>query len=729
MTQTSAAALRFRPLARGCVLLFSSVMIAASGVKGAETLVEPVDASNAPRGVNIALRANGGRLDLANPAAEEKFNQNLNDGYSSEWRARGKQVPQDLVFSFAGNGTAMVDRVVLDLRTRDIAANSGRAPRQIEIAVSSKSPTDGFKTVATGELQKKAARQLITFEPSPARHLRVRFKSTYGDAVQIAEVEAYEAEGHPSVREGWQLNIAAAGNGGAVVRFNEPSKDAAWLLDGQSRGWHTDRPARSAELVFAFRGDREALVGRVSIEPRSNHPADTMARSGKVFISNQTPLEGFEEVGAFEIEKDTREVSVPVDRPAKFVKIAITANRGGKFTSLGEVRIIEGQSPDRRSIMLAPEMPAAVTNTASLEGEPEAEPNHPADLAGLLILESPLRGEIKPLGDEDFYTLEVGQPKFPDLSIELRGRPYIRTSLTLHQGDRKLAEFDPTNAAGESTIIKFPVSAGNYGIRVFEPPTSLLLVYDASSSMTASMTNLRVAVDSYVENLRPSVLVNLIRFDSKYEVVLPEFTSDQAKLKEAVAKKFAVGKGTAFYDAVNQGCVLLKGVSGNRAMIVMTDGADSSSKTNYPGFWQLVGEHKVRLYTVGFGNEMDLLDDDIGSTPRRMMNHIALATHGRGFMTESAEELKNLYEAIGNEIRRASEYSLLAFWGDEPPSVQAQARAAEAARKKAAMAKARRLLIFILIALAVVAVLTTVFFIVRKARARRTATLPNKLKL
>lgn len=662
------------------VLLITSLALAWNAATA--NLVEIVNSTNRPQGVNIALRANGGRFELANPPVEEKFNLSINDGYSTEWRAKAHKFPQDLVLAFAGGGTALVDRVVVDTLTKDNAAKTEGCPKAIELSVSLTSPTAGFTNVASAELLRKAGRQMITFEPVPARYLRLRFKSSFGQPVQIAELEVYEAAGQPTVRGDRPLNIAAAGNGGSVVRFDEPSSDAAWLLDGTSRGWHTDSATRKAELVLAFRDDREALIERITIDPQSNHPGNTRARSGKIFLSNKTPLEGFEAAGEFQIEKDGREVSVPVGRSARFVKLVITDNQGGKNTSLGEVRIIEGTAEGYRSILSGAAGGNAATNASAFEGDSEVEPNSTADTAGLLFMESPLRGRIKPLGDEDFYTLEIDKPKFPEVSIELRGRPYIRTSLTLYQEDRPIAHFDPTNAAGDSAIIKFPVVTGAYGIRVFEPPTSLLVVYDASSSMQDSMTNLRVAVEAYVENLRPSVLVNLIRFDSKHVVVLPEFTSDQAQLKEAIGRNFAVGKGTALFDAVETGCTLLDKVPGNRAMIVMTDGADSSSKTNYPGFWKLVEAHKVRLYTVGFGDEMDLLSDKQGTTPRRMMDHIALATHGRSFMTESAEELKNLYEAIGDEIRQASEYSLLAFWGEEPPKSEAQV-SAMAARKKA----------------------------------------------
>ncbi len=693
--------------------LLAAQLSLASASLGAATPAEIVSPTNAPRGVNIALRANGGKLELASPTAEEKFNANLNDGYSTEWRARAKQLPQDIVLSFSRGGTTVLDRVVIDTLTKDIAEKPDHAPREVELAVSLDSATTGFRPVASAVLERRAGRQMITFDPAQARYLRARFKSTYGQAVQFAEIEAYEAAGHPSVRQGRSLNIAAAGNGGAVVRFTDTSSDAAWLLDGQSRGWHTDAAVRGTEVVFAFRGDSEALIERIAIDPRSQHPAATMARRGKIFLSRKSPLEGFEEAGEFQIEKDAGEASVIINRPARFVKLALTDHPAGKSISLGEVRILEGEAEGYRPILTAPAQQAA-TNAPVFAGEPEFEPNNSPDQAGVLSFSAPLRGQIKPLGDEDCFTFQIDQPKFPEVSLEVRGHPYVRTSLTLQRDGQEVAQFDPTNAAGASAIIKFPVTSGTYGLRVFEPPTSLLLVYDASSSMRESMTNLRVAVDAYVEQLRPSVLVNLIRFDRTNEVLLTNFTSDQASLKEAVSRHFAVGTGTAFFDAVDKGCSLLNNVHGNRAMIVMTDGADSASKSNYPSFWRLVEAHKIRLYTVGFGGEMDLLADKLGTTPRRMMEHVALATHGRSFMTESAEELKNLYEAIGDEIRQVSDYSLLAFWGEEPPKPEAYAKGGGSS----VAALLRRHWPGALILLAVVALVIGLIYVLRGRRSR-----------
>lgn len=699
--------------------LFIAQGVLAADADPAPGLVEMVTMANEPRHLNLLLRANGGKIVLVNPPVDARFTNNLNDGYSTDWRSRSKQLPQDIVFAFAGGRTAKVDRVVVNTQTQENVDKPERVSGEFEIAVSLVSSNAGFTNVALGELAKKAGRQMISFEPSAARFLRVRFRPTQVEPVQIAEIEAYEPDGKPSILKGQPVNIAAAGNGGAVVRFSDPTGDAAWLIDGTERGWHTDGGLKQTDLTFAFRGDQVAYVNRIVLERPSQHPPGTAAQYGKVYVSRKSPIEGFEEAGSLLADKDGRELSAEINRHARFVKIALTNNQGGSI-SLGEVKIYEGVTNGYKSVMDRADPAGADTTPAELTSDTEVEPNNSVEWANKLFIDARLRGQIRPLGDEDYFAIEIEKPKFSEVSIELRGRPYIRTSLTLSQEGKTIAQHDPTNAAGERATIKFPVSTGTYDIRVYEPPTSMLIVYDASSSMRNSMHDLRVAVDAYVDQLRPSVLVNFIRFDSKNEVLLPEFTSDQAKLKNIIGQKFNIGSGTAFYDAVNAGFELMTNVTGNRAMIVMTDGGDSASKTNYTQFWKLVEKHKIRLYTVGFGQEMDLLNDRVGSTPRRMMAHIALASNGRGFASDDSSELRNLYEAIGEETRQVSDYSLLAFWGDKPPSAQTVSSALKG-KKGSGRGHSARNFFLGLLAFLLLALIIGIYLATRSSRSRKRA--------
>jgi Mg-chelatase subunit ChlD len=176
------------------------------------------------------------------------------------------------------------------------------------------------------------------------------------------------------------------------------------------------------------------------------------------------------------------------------------------------------------------------------------------------------------------------------LTLELLGRPNIRTSLTLLDAvGKSLKRFDPGAVPAQQRTFSWTVEPGEYGVHVTEPPISMVLIWDTSGSMEGSTEDLRRAVETYLDQVRPSERLNLIRFSfQETEVLLPEFTSDRERLRAATSGKFFVDDATPFYDVVAKGIELLEGVEGSRAIVVMTDGADSSSHLDHPGFWRLL---------------------------------------------------------------------------------------------------------------------------------------------
>jgi hypothetical protein len=166
-------------------------------------------------------------------------------------------------------------------------------------------------------------------------------------------------------------------------------------------------------------------------------------------------------------------------------------------------------------------------------------------------------------------------------------------------------------------------------------------------------------VETYLDQVRPSERLQLIRFSrQEIEVLLPEFTSDREQLKAATAGKFFADGGTPFYDAVAKGIELLEGAGGNRAIVVMTDGADTASRLSHPGFWRLLQDKRIRLYTIGLGGELREYQPRIASGGERVLNHAAMATNGRFFFAQTANELQGLYQRIANELRTLSTYYL-----------------------------------------------------------------------
>jgi Mg-chelatase subunit ChlD len=360
------------------------------------------------------------------------------------------------------------------------------------------------------------------------------------------------------------------------------------------------------------------------------------------------------------------------------VKVRILRNFGGSTTSLGKVKIFEGSAPGYESILVASAAAVATSTTAAQQVDEtgvavETESNNTAAEANTLELGRRTKGTINPLGEYDHFKLSIPGSSPSVLTLELLGRPNIRTSLALLDAvGTRTKQFDPGQTPAQRALFSWMVNPGDHVVQVTEPPISLVLIWDTSGSMDkTSVENLRLAVEAYLDQVRPTERLNLIRFSNdkegnEVEVLLPEFTSDRERLKAAAQGKFYSNGGTPFYDAVAKGIELLGGVRGNRAIVVMTDGADTTSRLPHSGFWKVLEEKRIRLYTIGLGTELQTYVPEIGTGGGRVLTHIAAATNGRFFFARTAEELKGFYQQIADELRTTSTYYLKATLSQGP---------------------------------------------------------------
>jgi len=462
-------------------------------------------------------------------------------------------------------------------------------------------------------------------------------------------------------------NLALPVLGGAIVRFSSGTRPDL-LNDGgvETGGWQSREAALPQDIVLGFAGDQVALVDRIVLNPKAGDPK-TWVRTFAVSVSTDTPVDGFEEVGQFTLAQSPEDQAFKVGRRARFIRIRLLSNAGGRATSLGEIKVMEGESPDYQSVLARSSV--SLPGTGPAPSPPpideagvssESEPNNDRSQANALPLGRRMKGSIDPLGELDHYRLALPGPAPVVVTFEVLGRPYIRTSLSLLDGGGKvLKQFDPGRVAGREATFSWLLPPGEHLARVTEPPASIVLIWDTSGSMGQHNANqLRLAVESYIDQVQPSERLNLIRFSSNVEVLLPGFTNDQARLKAATAGKFTSDGATKLYDAIARALALLDGVGGNKAIVVMTDGQDLGSRLPYPEFWNLLEEKRVRLYTIGLGEQLQKFLPTIATSPARMMGYIAMATNGRFFFARTGEELTGLYQQIAAELRQISTYYL-----------------------------------------------------------------------
>ena len=131
-------------------------------------------------------------------------------------------------------------------------------------------------------------------------------------------------------------------------------------------------------------------------------------------------------------------------------------------------------------------------------------------------------------------------------------------------------------------------------------PVSLGIALDTSGSMDGEkMAAARDALDRFLyQLLDPSDEVFLYRFDSNPELI-DGWTTDRRRISDELARIQPRG-GTALYDTVAEAVPLAQsGKHRKKALVIISDGNDTASRTDVPALKQLIHETEVLVYAIG----------------------------------------------------------------------------------------------------------------------------------
>jgi Ca-activated chloride channel family protein len=110
-----------------------------------------------------------------------------------------------------------------------------------------------------------------------------------------------------------------------------------------------------------------------------------------------------------------------------------------------------------------------------------------------------------------------------------------------------------------------------------DKPFSVVLMLDTSGSTRFRVEDMQDAAIAFVNQLRADDRVMVVSFDDQIRV-LSDFTGDRYRLRDAI-RRTHTGEGTKLYDAmdlvINQE---LSRISGRKAIVLFTDGVDTTSR-------------------------------------------------------------------------------------------------------------------------------------------------------
>lgn len=193
-------------------------------------------------------------------------------------------------------------------------------------------------------------------------------------------------------------------------------------------------------------------------------------------------------------------------------------------------------------------------------------------------------------------------------------------------------------------------------------PLHLGVIVDTSGSMASSLAEAERAANGFLDAiLTPKDTAFAVTFSDHVELVMPP-TDDAEALRGALTELRPVG-WTRLYDAVVTGLYYFRGIRGRRALVVLTDGEDTSSRYDFDATLEFARRSGVTIYTIGLAGGQQGVD-------RRKLAALAAETGGRTFVISNADELQAVYGEIERELR--SQY-LLAYSppaGGEPGTFQ-----------------------------------------------------------
>ena len=219
-----------------------------------------------------------------------------------------------------------------------------------------------------------------------------------------------------------------------------------------------------------------------------------------------------------------------------------------------------------------------------------------------------------------------------------------------------------------------------------EKPFSVFLVLDTSPSTKFRLEEIQDAAITFVNQLRSDDKVMVVSFNNDIKI-LSDLTTDRMKLQRAILKAHT-DNGTRLYDTLdmlmNQ---YMNRVPGRKAIVLFTDGVDTTSRyADYRSTALDAEELDALIYPVRYDTSMDVaggpqIPQDVwaqilggifggqrrrggGGWPRgddyglaqEYLRQLARSTGGRLYEAETTQNMSYAFANVAEELRR--QYSL-----------------------------------------------------------------------
>jgi len=206
-----------------------------------------------------------------------------------------------------------------------------------------------------------------------------------------------------------------------------------------------------------------------------------------------------------------------------------------------------------------------------------------------------------------------------------------------------------------------------------DKPFTVVLLIDVSPSTAYRIEEIQRAATAFVDQLKDQDSVMVIEFDSRVHV-LTEPTHDRQQIYKAI-RKTGFGDGTSLYEAVRFAIrKRLDGIEGRKAIVLFTDGVDTTSRrATYDTTLDDAEESDSLIFPIYYNTLFDVQGGPMSSpfppmtfpqsgqretaaayaVGKKYLEDLANYTGGRVFRPEATPGgLTAAFEGIAEELRR-----------------------------------------------------------------------------
>jgi Ca-activated chloride channel homolog len=194
-------------------------------------------------------------------------------------------------------------------------------------------------------------------------------------------------------------------------------------------------------------------------------------------------------------------------------------------------------------------------------------------------------------------------------------------------------------------------------------PTHIAIVLDVSGSVRTEWGTIKSTTARFLENLRPDDAFSLITFASDIRLKM-DWGNKTDRLDTVLTSVYCKGN-TKLWDALwvvsND---VFKGVTGKKAIIIMSDGMDNESEVTFEEALKAAVRSEAAIYVVSKTEAvLRALETNYDNVPQeqfvaadQVLRKLAYETGGRVLYPNSFGELGEIYAQVDEELR--NQYSV-----------------------------------------------------------------------